>query len=334
MVGQRLHSWKEGGRRVCFSLTLLALLAAFWAPAEAVTTPTPRPCAGVANCNNCSTTVPTQCGVCANSQYLLEGACVASCPAGFTPVGTGRFSRVCSRNFACTALRDSCFLCNTNRSACLTCAHSKYLSQGSCVSACPDGSYGRGTGRFHRVCIPDPKTPCTNRRNGCFLCDPSNTRCLTCTRGKVLFEGRCIDRAACPAITHSVRGTGQFRLRCLPVNITANTTCTTANCFSCPTDVSVCEDCVPKNVLNNNQCVSSCSPSSIRMQGFGAAHVCVPSPVRPSTCQPRANNCLACSDDTCIMCDGSRTLFQGVCLEACPTHTLETVSATTGRRCT
>jgi hypothetical protein len=294
---------------------------------------TTKPCAAVRSCAICSTSTPTRCGVCGNNQFLLNGACVAACPAGHLAVGTSRFNRYCEQIFACTALRDSCLQCNANRSACAVCSHMRYLSDGKCVSACPEGSYGRGTGRFNRVCIKDPATPCSTLRNGCFLCDPTNMRCLTCTRGKVLFAGRCIERSACPAITHSVRGAGDFRLRCLPLVIQPNPACTATQCYSCPTDANVCEDCVPRSVLNAGQCVATCPSSTVNLAGFGASRVCVPRPTLPATCQPGQNNCLSCTDNMCTLCDGSRSLFQGLCVESCPAGTLHTVSPAAGRRC-
>lgn len=36
-----------------------------------------------------------ECSKCKDSQYLHNGECVATCPAGFTESGTGTFGRVC-----------------------------------------------------------------------------------------------------------------------------------------------------------------------------------------------------------------------------------------------
>lgn len=305
--------------------------------ALAMATPSSLPCRAVPNCSNCSNTNTSQCGICGNSWYLLEGTCVGSCPAtGYNATGTGRFNRVCAKNYPCTSLRDSCLTCSTDRLACAACAHSKYLVRGKCEVSCPAGFLPRGTGRFNRVCIAQPSTPCQALKNGCFMCDPTNTRCLTCTRGKAVFEGQCIERLACPIATHRVRGAGQFRLRCLPHNITANTACQQASCFVCPTSPSTCEDCVPPRVLHNGQCVTSCPSNAIRMPGFGASAVCVSAPPLPATCVAGANNCLRCgdADNACALCDTTNVLFQGACLDTCPPGTLLSVTAALGRHCT
>ena len=46
------------------------------------------------NCHHCSSS-GVECAVCYNKHYLHKGACVASCPDGYFPVGFGNFKRTC-----------------------------------------------------------------------------------------------------------------------------------------------------------------------------------------------------------------------------------------------
>ena len=105
-----------------------------------------------AHCETC-TEDGLACAQCRDGRFLLDSRCVASCPEGSTAHGSGRFNRVCAVRAGCTRLRDNCHVCNGDSSACEKCRHSAYLSNGTCVLSCPEGSTPRGRGRYNRVCI-------------------------------------------------------------------------------------------------------------------------------------------------------------------------------------
>ncbi|EDQ91315.1 uncharacterized protein MONBRDRAFT_23588 [Monosiga brevicollis MX1] len=67
---------------------------------DSVASVTGLPCTCSSNCHTCSLVngVAGECTKCRNQQYLLDGECLASCPSGYTGVGTGNYKRVCVAN--------------------------------------------------------------------------------------------------------------------------------------------------------------------------------------------------------------------------------------------
>jgi hypothetical protein len=256
--------------------------------------------------------------VCSNKQYLLHGACYASCPDSYIATGTGNFHRTCLLKPQCTVNVNDCFKCNTDRSACTMCAHSKFLQNGTCVTSCETGLLSTGTGRFNRVC----KAPaaCTQFKDSCYVCNARRSACLMCSGGTVLFNGKCVPSYLCPTSTHLIVGSGNFRKLCVFKNYSLpDPTCSLSNCRACASSPSSCDDCVPSHVLENGVCVARCSSNYVKVKGFGVSPLCV---TYLSTGGCFSNGCLACSAGLCVSCSSPLSLFQGSCLAHCPTGTV------------
>ena len=110
-----------------------------------------------ADCNQCNADMDA-CIVCQNAAYLQGESCVATCPAGTVPQGTGRFNRRCLPAPAepttdCVPRRNGCHRCSTDGALCTMCRERTHLHLGSCLAACPESTMPRGTGFFRRLCV-------------------------------------------------------------------------------------------------------------------------------------------------------------------------------------
>ena len=176
------------------------------------------------HCHDCDGAV---CRTCANSRFLLDGACEAVCPAGYDSTGNGRFGLGCAPAVTTpeptptpgcldrTGSRISgCYSCDAAREACTRCRFSQYLHDGACVPCCPDGTCAAGTGRYNRVCRPpaSPDESCPTGCGGgngtgtvtapprvvceaddCLTCQSdSRSVCQRCRNGRYLHEGMCL----------------------------------------------------------------------------------------------------------------------------------------------
>ena len=152
----------------------------------------PCSCSGLSNCHTCEA-LPNRgggvaCQVCKNGMLLLNGACVAACPAGFEVQGEGLFGRSCAEAVepgqppvgmcegnsdlegeacSCSELGD-CHACtltllNGERRAqtCSKCKNEAYLLAGECFPTCPSGTLAQGQGKFGRTCAPVPAASTT-----------------------------------------------------------------------------------------------------------------------------------------------------------------------------
>lgn len=134
-----------------------------------------------ANCHYCVRTVNGDtCRVCKSSHYLLNGTCVATCPAGKTSSGTSTYRRRCEDPFTCQsgritdrAVAFGCACPNVNNTArapchiclfradehgqhCIKCKSAKFLHENVCRDNC-DGIPGVISyipGNYGRACRP------------------------------------------------------------------------------------------------------------------------------------------------------------------------------------
>eukprot|EP00037_Helgoeca_nana_P015381 m.143609 g.143609 ORF g.143609 m.143609 type:complete len:1808 (+) comp22992_c0_seq3:230-5653(+) len=187
----------------------------------------------VNQCHVC--TNATSCSFCRESHYLLNGVCVAACPANYTTRGQGVYKRECvaaviASPTTCMALQNSCQSC-ANATMCGQCRDERYLHNGMCISSCTAGYLPRGLGQFSRRCIADVTvTPCINGAvmnnpgqscvcsNNCRMC--LNGTCLQCTDSMYLYRssGQCIDRTMCDSTLGRAFGFGLRNRVCLENN--------------------------------------------------------------------------------------------------------------------
>lgn len=175
------------------------------------------------------------CRVCRDGFYLLDDACIATCPVGATSLGIGTFKRRCMEPFTCRNGRimasdvgfgckcatdemaaSSCQICefraDEHGQHCSRCLGDKFLHEHRCVDDCDGtGLIAYTPGNYGRECRP-PFT-CTDRvdevgndckcarsvgRNDCLVCNYgiSGATCARCTNSMHLHRGACIE--ACP----------------------------------------------------------------------------------------------------------------------------------------
>ena len=222
--------------------------------------------------SNATTVDTTLCSKCMDSRYLHEGVCVDTCPAGTVGTGRGRFSRLCiPQNAQCIEQRGNCRFCTGDSQQCTKCMNSRYLHDGTCHRACPEGTVGRGLGRFSRVCeAPAPVTACAEREAHCRFCSVDGASCVKCQDFHFLFEGACVHE--CPAGTTAV-GTGRFSRVC-QAQLIENTGCIArqGDCHECaePDEqgLSSCVNCCHQHYLHRGRCGASC-PTGFEPHGQG-----------------------------------------------------------------
>ena len=181
------------------------------------------------------------CRVCRDGFYLLDDACVETCPAGSTLLGIGSFKRRCTAPFSCAAGRiqgqnvaygckcatddmaaAACQNCEFRADEfgqhCTRCNGGKFIFESRCQDSCDGtGLIAYNPGNYGRECRA-PFT-CADRtdedgndckcsrvvgRNNCQACDYdiAGVSCLRCTNSMYLHTGVCVE--ACPNGTTGV----------------------------------------------------------------------------------------------------------------------------------
>ena len=271
----------------------------------ATTAPAALPCVdtpgGSRNCHRCADS--TTCSFCREAQYLFGGACVPTCPEGSTPRGTGNFRRECipppavdrgdgadgGGNGMCVTRQQErsshCNACDDDRTACTQCRDRHYLHIGQCISECPDGSAGVGTGRFNRVCrISHRAETACHGLTDCHACSDDGGRCETCRNMAYLAGGVCVP--ACP-VGSTPQGQGNFNRVCLVSSNGADgggggnegggVGCVAKRdgCHRC-VDSDTCEFCRESQYLHEGVCGTGC-PDGYIEQGSGFyRRACIP----------------------------------------------------------
>jgi hypothetical protein len=162
----------------------------------------PKKAAPLKNCHTPDTADASRCEICKNKAYLSPtGKCVATCPVGSAPRGTGNFYRKCEVGGTVAAAAPAtsgsdgtknCVARYIKGSECTVCKNKFYLFEGRCLRECPDGHAGQGSGNFYRVC---KALDCSSDPN-CGACGPDGRSCAICENGRKLHAGTCV--AACP----------------------------------------------------------------------------------------------------------------------------------------
>ena len=245
-----------------------------------------------------------------------------ACPDGFEVLGSGFFGQECVTFLPCRVGRDSCNTCDEENLNCLRCYNARYLLDGQCVEACPDGFDAVGNGNFGRFCEQTPL--CQSGRDNCNTC--SGDQCVLCYNSKKLFDGECLDE--CPE-GFAETGRGSFGRGCREV-----LACEPGfnNCNTCSDDNEQCEICYNAKYLLNGTCVDAC-PSGFDAVGRGNfGRECVIAP----PCVQGRDNCNTCSGDQqeCLICYNRKYLLNGTCVDACPDRYGEVGNGNFGRQCT
>ena len=269
------------------------------------------------NCQQCtySTTNGLNCSVCASSYYLINGTCLASCPAGTYPS---------PQTISCIDCGiANCQTCTFNASfqvQCTTC-QSGYLmvtDQKICVSSCPSGYTKTGSScvptpvctqyLYNGFCLPSCPTAMYPSSNTCLNCSQSclscsnGTTCTQCSNTSYLFNNvnnyssYCLNY--CPSGYYATQGT------CQPCQ---------SSCLTCSLSQGqlICTSCASGLYLLNGQCLSQC-PSGFYSVTSGSI----------STCQQCAANCAQCSiaASNCTLCQNANyTNYPSCSSQTCTT---------------
>nr|XP_040139728.1 proprotein convertase subtilisin/kexin type 5-like [Ictidomys tridecemlineatus] len=205
--------------------------------------------------------------------YLLEHACVSSCPEGTWPSVKSGSCENCTEDCASCSGADLCKKCQSQPERPL------FLYQGRCYSSCPEGFYAEDS-------------ICERCSSPCQTCVGNATHCHSCEGGLVLDQGVCLK--ACPERHVAVEGV------CKPCP---------EMCQECIHE-KTCKECMPGFFLHKDMCHQSCP-----QHFYQDLHQCIP-------CH---EDCLECSgpkEDDCELCaDRFTVLYNGLCLNECPSGT-------------
>lgn len=236
------------------------------------------------SCQTCTAGTSNDCILCSAGHYTFQGGCVAANTNGVC-AGTNLIAdnnkRECD---SCGAKCTSCIIANfsvastVNQKQCTGCIPGFFLSNGTCVSACPSGTF----------VSPQDNLTCLACDSTCSTCAGSSTFCLTCSSNQLASGGKCV--ATCPSNTFSASGSC---LTCHP----DCATCSGASfnqCTSCPSS---------RPVLINGRCLPTCSKSQFFDPTTSSCQACDSSCSSCSGAGP--SNCLACSSPTQVLRKGT-----------------------------
>lgn len=206
---------------------------------------------------------------------------------------------------------------------CIDCKEPKLLSEGKCVTKCPDGSFEK-----------DGKCPpCSG---DCETCSNADS-CDTCPEGKVLNEGKCV--TLCPNNKFPVKN-ADGQEECEPCVEDCAICYSADKCTKCTLKFQYQGDCIdscPKGTkpqYNPNTCVpcpDECAACSCKeciecKKGFYLFEgVCRPDCPEgffknelTNTCDECSKNCQKCtSATTCDQCNEGFEKVEGVCYPIC-----------------
>ncbi|XP_058866401.1 proprotein convertase subtilisin/kexin type 5-like [Acipenser ruthenus] len=279
-----------------------------------------------ATCYKCTGPDVNQCLSCTPTRYFDDGHCIIVC-------SKGKFQL----NGQCHLCHHTCKQCSGGEPYnCTACdkdkfGNNRYLFQGECKEACPQGYYPSA----EKICqqCPDKCEVC-ERANECLKCSsdyyPSDGKCiklnckegevenpeyeecmecekgckkcmlsdprscLSCKEGFYMFKTRCFE--GCPEKTYNDNKTMECR-ECHK------------NCVSC--DENQCHLCEEDFFFSENECVETCN------MGFYGDE-------ESEACQPCHQTCKTCGGpnfDDCESCPGDQELVNRKCgdlIKSCP----------------
>lgn len=265
-------------------------------PSGQLANPTDNTCVACSiSCFTCSV-LSTNCTSCkfvgTAATYLLNFACVATCPAGYYPNARAdpTLSNTCD---PCTPGCSSCF--GAGLSSCTTCdivaAVQYYLSGATCSSTCSTGQYA--------LAINSTCQPCDV---SCYTCTISATNCGNCNVGYAKqADGSCL--AVCAA------GLYNNGVSCVSCDV-ACATCYgpyKTTCYTCKNNGTV-------NFYKSttaNTCGLSCPAGQYAdLPTFS----CLKCHYRCAACVGSATNCSSCTTVAGI----NHYLLNLACLDVCP----------------
>lgn len=184
----------------------------------------------------------------------------------------------------CDISCNSCFGANNNE--CLNCKQNYFQFSNSCLEQCPNNT----TTINNSFCLP-----CVNF---CEVCDQNNSNsCEKCQNGLYILEIEGKN------ICGNCSNIGYFVLNstwCLPC---------LNDCDLCSSE-TLCEKCSEGFFLfeETNNCVNECPVGYFIDKSL-------------NICKKCNQNCNYCEQNICFQCDDSHYLYNGSCVEECPSKT-------------
>ncbi|KCV69245.1 serine/threonine protein kinase [Fonticula alba] len=203
------------------------------------------------------------------------GQCVDTCPPGEAPpANDATLCRACHAHCAGCLTADDAHACDA-------CPPGRYLAQGACLEACPDGTY------------PEEGL-CLACDSSCARCSgPGPGSCLACRLpDRVLLTGRCVAR--CPDAGYWL---DTAQAKCRPC-VSGCMTCNRAACTVCQAGLALVTGPQPA-------CVAVCP-------GGFFEDVTSPAP-DARVCLPCAEGCHTCTGPAGSHCQATWCQFEGTC---------------------
>ncbi|XP_059502142.1 extracellular matrix protein FRAS1 isoform X3 [Stegostoma tigrinum] len=282
-----------------------------------------------ADCLMCSRS-PDHCDICSDkSKFLQHGRCLQSCEPGFYKEGG-----------LCKTCDETCATCQ-NEFECISCKEPLLMEFGQCVSSCGDGHFQdqlqcSACHKSCSICHGPSERDCVQCRDRshmlkagacvancgpgyfikdghCHACDSScltcyhdNPKCLTCSEGKVIHNGKCASH--CPEGYYK-----DVANRCVACH---------ASCTICTGSSEHCTSCPDHFSLHKSQCLATCP------EGFYSANGVCQACSRPcrACVGPKQSDCTNClkpeeviqtHDDTH---EDTHELPHGECVADCKSH--------------
>ncbi|XP_077200877.1 proprotein convertase subtilisin/kexin type 5 isoform X2 [Paroedura picta] len=233
-----------------------------------------------AECEPCHRTCATcegfnynDCTSCKGTLELVHGKCVKP----KSKQVDGKFWNATSTQFQ--PCDPPCKTCEKTAHACTSCPLGKFLFAQSCISTCPQGTFGNMRMR-----------KCENCTGDCEECIRTN-HCLKCRsdleKPRYLHQGQCF-------------------LECPEGFFTEDGICTICSlpCKTCKGNATTCQSCASPLLLEQSECKHACSEKH-----FSADGVC-------KECPEMCQDCI--NENACKVCEPPFLLHHGRCLHDCP----------------
>ncbi|GBP55211.1 Furin-like protease 2 [Eumeta japonica] len=226
------------------------------------------------SCETCAGAGQDSCLTCAPAHLLVTdlAVCLQQCPDGYYEDPDAS---------ACYPCAEHCDTCSEKSDMCSSCTHNYVLYNGSCLAACPPGTYQKDDAG----CMPCHES--------CESCKgPSESACVSCRIGDYSFKGFCLSK--CPTGYYSDNQRREC-VRCV-AECGQGYYQTAGKCSVCP---HTCTTCVSR--LNCTSC-----EGSLRLQSGTCRVTCAPGYYPDDgTCSKCYLSCETCSGprrDQCGSC--------------------------------
>ena len=264
-----------------------------------------EPC-DYSTCKTCSQSA-TSCTSCTNPEYYLDvDTCKATCPAG-------KWMDNSQLQKTCQPCESPCATCLNSAKFCTGCdstAPLLVISNHTCSSPCPDGTWYDSSSSPQIICQPCDYTTCAT-------CSKSATNCTSCSSTELYLDvngtydnqytllftlGSCV--ALCP--------NGKWQRQSQPQKTCEPCISPCATCNSSSDNCTTCDSTAPLLVPANHTCVFGHCPFGTWLESSqGPQSICLPCNSPCTSCEMDPNTCLTCNTTLPYLLNSS-------CRESCP----------------